>query len=145
MMIRKMTVADAEAISKIEEQCFSQPWSKQSFVQAAQDENALFLVACEEDQPVGYAGMYLSAPEGEITNVAVMEAFRGKGIAKALMRQQQVQSATFGIDRIVLEVRVSNASAIAAYEGTDFVIAGIRKNFYSFPKEDAQIMVWERN
>ena len=45
-----------------------------------------------------------------------------------------------GIKAFTLEVRESNLAAISLYQKLGFVSAGIRKNFYDAPKENAVIM-----
>jgi ribosomal-protein-alanine N-acetyltransferase len=139
-----MEPADAAAVSEIEQQSFSQPWSRQGFLDALANEYTVFFVAEEEAAIAGYVGMYISLDEGEITNVAVRPELRGKGIAKALLEQTLSYAKNHGITRIVLEVRVSNAPAIGLYEGFGFEIIGTRKGLYEFPREDAHIMVWEK-
>lgn len=148
MMIRKMTIEDAVSAARIEKGIFSQPWSEHAFVESLQNENTLFLVAEErlpsgQMQIAGYVGMYLAFDEGEITNVAVDEAFRNKGIGQALVEELIAQASQKNICRIILEVRVSNAPAISLYKKMNFKKIGTRKNFYDFPKEDADIMLWE--
>ncbi len=92
---------------------------------------------------IGYIGMYISFEEGEITNVAVTPFARQKGIGNALIKAIKEAARKQNLQRIVLEVRVSNQSAIALYKKNAFVSIGIRKNFYEKPVEDANIMVCE--
>ena len=66
--------------------------------------------------------------------------FEEKG--SALVEQMQQWSLEHGVNRIVLEVRSGNMPAICLYEHKGFVKLGVRKNFYQFPKEDADIMEW---
>ena len=51
----------------------------------------------------------------------------------------------YGIDnslaRLTLEVRPSNAGAVALYESFGFEPVGRRRNFYSRPAEDGLVMV----
>jgi ribosomal-protein-alanine N-acetyltransferase len=148
MMIREMTPMDADAAAFIEKETFSQPWSRQAFLDSLANPNTMFLTAEEEcggndDAPVviGYVGMYLAGDEGEITNVAVTPDFRRKGIGKALISELIARAEERGVSRIVLEVRVSNHPAIALYEQMGFCRVGTRRGFYDFPKEDADIMI----
>ena len=100
------------------------------------------MVAEEEKQILGYVGMYVTVPEGEITNVAVKLEYRDRKIGSTLVEQMQQWSLEHGVNRIVLEVRSGNMPAICLYEHKGFVKLGVRKNFYQFPKEDADIMEW---
>ena len=143
MKIWEMKETDLEAVAALEAQTFSMPWSEQGFADTLMREDVLFLVAREGEQLLGYVGVYCTADEGEITNVAVAEAARRHGVGRALLEALIETLAARGINRIVLEVRVSNEPAIRLYEQMDFSVAGTRKNFYEKPTEDAYVMVRE--
>lgn len=160
MLIRKMTMEDIRQVVEIEAQCFSLPWSQTSFEDSLKRDDTVFLV-CEQNKSdklltklqnntnpvdkiiIGYIGMYLSFEEGEITNVAVLPSARKQGIGERLIKEMKKVALQQKIERIVLEVRVSNQPAINLYEKNDFRSIGIRKNFYEKPVEDANIMVCE--
>ena len=91
----------------------------------------------------GYCGIYLAADEGEITNVAVAECFRRRGIAGLLVEQILTESRNRGAARVFLEVRESNFPAIQLYEKHGFQVVGTRRAFYQKPTEDALLMRWE--
>lgn len=143
-----MMPGDVRQVAAIERDTFSQPWSEQGFLDSLANPDTLFLVAedaaTDEPQILGYVGMYCALDEGEITNVAVAQQARRRGAGKALIGELLRQAKERGICRIILEVRVSNNSAIRLYEGMQFYKVGTRKGFYDFPKEDADIMVWEK-
>ena len=141
MLIRKMTQEDVQQVAAIEKACFSRPWSEKGFYDSLALGYTFFFVAEEDGRILGYIGMYLSIEEGEITNVAVHPAARGKGIGTALVRKMIDAAKMADAERIVLEVRKSNASAIYVYEQSGFENVGIRKGFYDLPKEDAVIMI----
>lgn len=152
MMIRRMRPEDVAGAAEIERLTFSAPWSEKGFLDALENVNAVFFVAEEEavnscgdvaSVILGYIGMYVSIDEGEITNVAVGQHFRGGGVGKALIEKILSYAGANQITRIVLEVRVSNAAAIGLYAKYGFAKVGTRKGFYEFPKEDADIMIWE--
>lgn len=140
--IRTMCPADVAAVAEIEARSFSQPWSRQGFMDALGLDGTLFLVAEEEGKVLGYIGMYSAFEEGEITNVAVDAPERCRGIGGMLLAEAQKTAGQRGLSRIVLEVRVSNESAIQLYERCGFVKQGVRRGFYDFPKEDAYIMIY---
>lgn len=139
-MIRRMEHTDAEAVSIMEGEIFSQPWSCQGFLDAIDKDNVIFLVAEIEGRLVGYCGLYCALDEGEITNVAVGKEFRNCGIGKQLMQRLLLEAKKADITNIILEVRRSNEGAIHLYESLGFTIQGIRKGFYEFPKEDGYVM-----
>lgn len=143
MMIRRMTAADISSVAELETRIFSVPWSVQGFADTLYREDVLFFVAYEEEKLLGYAGVYCTADEGEITNIAVSPLARRHGVGRALMETLANALADRQIDRIVLEVRVSNEAAIRLYEQMGFAVVGTRKNFYEKPLEDAYVMVRE--
>ena len=130
-----MTAEDVPAVAAIEKDCFSEPWSEQGFLDGM-DNSAIFLVAEDEEQIAGSIG--------EITNVAVAQSARDRGMGASLVAAMQQWALEHGVERIVLEVRVSNAPAIHVYEKKGFVTIGVRKNFYRLPTEDAGIMEWQK-
>lgn len=153
MNIRIMREDDVPYVAQIEREAFSLPWSAEAFSTAVKDKNALFLVAekCPADSSMeevlavaGYIGMYVSVPEGEITNVAVAAGLRGRGCGAGLVRAMQQRAAAFGVNRIFLEVRESNAAAIHVYNAAGFETIGRRRGFYELPREDALVMRWNK-
>ncbi|MBO5247560.1 MAG: ribosomal protein S18-alanine N-acetyltransferase [Eubacterium sp.] len=141
MTIRKMMQQDLDAVTALEAECFSVPWSRQGFEDILYREDVVFLVAEEAGHLLGYVGIYCTADEGEITNVAVAPQARRKGVGYALLTQLMSELEIRELETIVLEVRVSNEAAIHLYEQMHFEIAGKRKNFYERPVEDAYVMV----
>ena len=144
MRIRQMTEKDVPTVALIERDCFSEPWSEQGFLDGMANSTVFFAAEDDRGNVVGYIGMYLMKPEGEITNVAVAKEVRGRGIGAALVASMQQWAEEHGIERIVLEVRVSNAPAIHVYEEKGFITIGVRKNFYRLPTEDAGNMEWQK-
>ncbi|NCB42831.1 MAG: ribosomal-protein-alanine N-acetyltransferase [Clostridia bacterium] len=140
-IIRKALLKDVDALARIENLCFSSPWSKEAFAQDI-EKNALaryFLV--EEDEIIiAYAGLWLIHPEGHITNIAVHPQYRRKGIGRALLKNMLEQSEEEGITCHTLEVRISNLKAIELYRSFGFFECGIRKNYYEDTGEDALIL-----
>ena len=127
-------------MANIEKSIFSQPWSKKGFLEAYNQKQNIILVADEEGEICGYICMYVSFDEGEITNVAVKEKYRGRGLGKAIVKDLLDRAAKANVSRCILEVRKSNAPAISLYKKMNFNEIGVRKGFYDFPKEDALIM-----
>ena len=104
------------------------------------DDNASFIVAEDtEGNVIGYAGLHVVLDEGYIDNIAVEEAARRHGVASALL-DVYCRFAAVNLAFLTLEVRKSNAPAIALYEKHGFQQAGLRKGYYQHPREDALIM-----
>lgn len=129
MLIRRMAEEDTAKVAQIEKECFSQPWSQQGFIEALKGTDNILVVAEENGEIYGYVCMYVSFEEGEITNVAVSEQYRNKGVGRLLMQGIEREAKANGVERIVLEVRVSNNSAISLYKSMNYRELGIRKNF----------------
>lgn len=139
--IRRMTAEDISAVARLEQECFAEPWSENALAESLADANYVFFVAAFLDETVaGYVGAYLAADELSITNVAVTASYRRCGAANQLMKALDAFAKEKNLYGITLEVRVSNSAAIALYEKNGYEKSGIRKGFYSKPKEDALIM-----
>lgn len=141
MNITRMKENDLEQVAAIEWEAFSQPWTKQGFLDAINNENTLYLVAEENHSVLGYLGLWQSFEEADITNVAVRADCRRKGVAHCLLEETKRLAAERGITTLTLEVRVSNEPAIRLYEKCGFRSLGVRPGFYEKPREDAMIMM----
>lgn len=135
--VRRACAADIPALCRLEIECFSQPWSEKSFGDFFALDYTIAYVAESDGRIIGYAGMYLSFGDGEITNIAVTREYRRRGAATALL---DALKGTAGVERLLLEVRESNSAARTLYRRFGFAEDGIRRGFYSDPREDAVLM-----
>ncbi len=143
-VIRRMTREDLDAVTAIEEATFARPWSRESFRQELErNVAARYLVAETEGKVVGYAGAWVILDESHITNIAVLEDFRGRGIGKQLTEALLQYLSNLGACYATLEVRVSNERAQNLYKSLGFVSVGKRKRYYEDNGEDAFLMVCE--
>lgn len=142
--IRELRYEDVDAVCSLEEEAFSMPWHKQSFIEMIENKDALYLVAIEDNQVVGCCGLRSIVGEGDISNIVVKKECQGRGIAQLILKElMETGNKRFQIESFTLEVRLSNQNAIHIYEKLGFNSEGIRKNFYEKPTEDAMIM-WKR-
>lgn len=142
--IREMAASDAGALARLDARCFSVPWSEQSFNDEAENPIAYYFVACAGDgEIIGYAGYWRVGDEADITNIAVAEHMRRRGIASELLERLIRLARGEGLALMTLEVRKSNAPARALYERFGFKALGERKSYYINPREDAVIMTLE--
>ena len=142
MQIVPMTAGHIPALVALETACFSHPWTEAGFTEELNNPPAVFLVAEKNGEVVGYMGFHDVVGEGFVTNVAVSPACRRQGVACALITAAQDICQKRGICRLALEVRESNAAAIALYERHGFRADGRRPRFYSAPTEDALLYSW---
>ncbi len=144
MIIRQMEEKDLEQVCQIEQESFSMPWTYKDFLSAIDGDELyylkIYLVAENENGILGYCGLWGIAGEGQVNNVVVKEEFRNQHIGKLLLSELIQQGVGRGLESFTLEVRVSNESAKRLYSNMGFQVAGIRKDFYSLPTEDAIIM-----
>ena len=140
MRIEKMTADHVSAIAEIEKLCFSDPWSENSISSELDNKLSYWLVAMEDDRVAGYVGSQTVLGWTDMMNVAVHPDFRRRGIGEALVVQLEADLKTMDSQCLTLEVRESNAPAIALYEKLGFQQVGLRKNYYRNPKENALIL-----
>lgn len=137
--IEPMTLEDLEAVAKIEQDSFEQPWSPQSFrTELIRNDMAHYLVARVGERVAGYGGIWIIFDEAHLTTLAVAEPYRRCGIGAALLKALMKKSASLGARRISLEVRPSNHTARSLYEKFGFTIKGVRKHYYF--DEDGLVM-----
>jgi len=136
MTIRRLTEADIPAAAELEKACFSVPWTEGML--SGEVAEGLYLGAFEGETLVGYCGMRAVLDEGYINNVAVLPAFRRRGIARALLTE--LENSAEGLAFLTLEVRESNGAAQALYLSLGFLPVGRRPRYYERPVEDALLM-----
>lgn len=132
-------------VAALEQVCFSSPWSENSIAGELSNPLSLWLVAIEDGQLAGYIGSQSVMGESDMMNLAVDPAFRRRGAGRALVLALVEHLAQKGNHCLSLEVRASNAPALALYQGLGFAQVGRRPNYYRNPKEDGLILrkEWE--
>ena len=132
-----MNESHVSAVAELEKQNFSEPWPEIAVRSELTNKLALWLVAVEEGEVLGYVGSQTVLQEADMMNIAVSDSHRRQGIARLLVEELIRQLDAY---QLTLEVRSSNAPAIALYEKLGFTQVGLRKNYYHKPKEDALIL-----
>jgi ribosomal-protein-alanine N-acetyltransferase len=121
--------------------CFATSWARSEFErEIGQNSLATYMVAESGGQLIGYAGIWVVVNEGHLTNIAIHHDWRTQGIATMLLAELLAVARQKGAERFTLEVRPSNANAVALYEKFGFRTAGYRKGYYGDNGEDAAIM-----
>ena len=141
IQIVPMTEEHIDGVLAVEEATFSIPWSRVDFEKEVRENRmAIYYAAVLDGKVVGYAGMWHVITEGHITNVAVLEETRGKGVGAMLMEKLIAVAEEKAMTGMTLEVRMGNRPAQSLYHKYGFKAEGIRKNYYPDTKEDAVIM-----
>ena len=145
MTINPMKEDHVAQVAALERQCFADPWSEGSIASELDNPLSLWLVAEQDGAVCGYVGSQTVLDETDMMNIAVHPDCRRHGIAAALIDELIVRLKERGSHILRLEVRVSNAPAIALYDSLGFTQLGLRKNYYRNPKENALILgkEWE--
>ncbi|HEY7002661.1 MAG TPA: ribosomal protein S18-alanine N-acetyltransferase [Gaiellaceae bacterium] len=141
MEIRRLTLHDLDDIIDIENAVYPTPWSRSMFAGELAKPSSLSLGAFDEDwRLIAYLIVSRYDDAWHIMNVAVHPESRRQGVASRLL--DELFDLTAGGSRrgYTLEVRVSNATAIALYERFGFEPSGIRRGYYTDNREDALIM-----
>ena len=138
---RTLLPEDAEGVARVERESFPTPWSREDFWREASNDFACYIVALDDMEIIGFAGCWISFEEAQVTNIALTSAQRGRGLGKVLMAKLMRAAAERGAERMTLEVRPSNTSALRLYEGLGFAAIGVRKKYYQDNDEDA-ILMW---
>ena len=139
----RMVQEDADGVARVEAACMPVPWSRQSFWEEASHTDAYYLIARDVDRDnliVAYAGCWVLANEGHITNVAVDPDYQGQGLGRRLMNELTSRVKALGVDSMTLEVRPSNTVAFNLYTSLGFRSVGQRPKYYTNPVEAAEIM-----
>ncbi len=140
-LIERLTPDRFSEVAELEELCFSLPWRENSLALLVAEKNVGFIVIDSKTGRVAaYGGMLAVLDEGQITNIATHPEYRRRGFGERVVRALIEYAEAEGLNIISLEVRESNYAAIALYEKLGFLKVGVRKNFYTLPRENGIVM-----
>ena len=140
MEIIKMKESHVSQIAALEKLCFSDAWSENSIRSELSIKLSLWLVAVDGDRVAGYIGSQTVLGWADMMNLCVSPDYRRQGLGEQLTAELERQLRENRVECLTLEVRVSNAPAIALYEKLGFVQVGKRPRYYEKPREDALIL-----
>ena len=127
-------------LAALERACFSHPWSEAMLAEELYNDNASLVAAEGEDGTVlGYGEVRAVLDEGTLEKIAVAPKYRRQGVAEAIL-SAFLRFGQAHLAFLTLEVRETNAPAIALYEKLGFEPVGRRKNYYRQLHEDALLM-----
>lgn len=128
--IKEMTLSDFEEIKEILQTDFDEFWTPSILKSELESDLSKYIVAKQENQIVGFAGVIILPDDVEITNIVTKKSERKKGIGKLLL-DKLIQMA-FELEKdISLEVNEKNEAAINLYKKAGFKEVGIRKKYYN--------------
>ncbi len=140
--VRTMRADDVDAVVAIETETFSSPWQRDTFLELIGRPTLEALVMEHRSIGiVGYAVLWCVLDQGELSNLAIVPPLRGRGLGALLLGRAVAIARARGVETICLEVRESNAAALALYERFGFAQVGVRRGYYERPKEDARILM----
>lgn len=140
---RLATAEDLDGVLAIEEASFNNPTTREWYeAELQRPEVCHIYVLRTPDWPVAaFCAFWRVEDQIHINNLAVRPELRGQGLASRLLSSVLAELAQEGADRATLEVRRSNLPALRLYAKAGFVEAGVRRNYYTQPVEDALVLV----
>ncbi len=140
--IRRMTLADLDEVTALEEAIFARPWTRADYEgELTRNKAARYLVAEAGGSVIAFAGAWIILDESNITHIAVAEEWRRRGVGQAVTGALLQYLSNLGAAYATLEVRESNQAARHLYGKLGFFPVGRRKRYYEDNGEDALIMV----
>lgn len=162
LTLRYMRAGDIGQVVAIDNVSFDPPWSARAYAYEISESNYSHMVALERSgsgaaasrwrrwfglnasadasMVVGYGGLWQIADEAHISTIATHPGWRGRGYGEILLAGMVHRAYTLGAAYVVLEVRVSNHVALALYHKYDFLIVGVKQDYYRNNHEDAYDM-----
>ena len=139
MEIFTMTLEDLEQMKDTLYSDFDNFWSYNVLKQELENKNTTYIVAKENNEVVGFAGISICLDEATLNNIVVKKSYRNRGIGGELLESLIELCAELHISTFTLEVDTENEPAIHLYEKFGFKNLGIRKKYYNNSR-DAFIM-----
>lgn len=128
------------SVAALEAECFSRPWKENDLRMLIGSMGVGFVALCGE-KVAAFGGMTTVLDEGQITSVVTAPECRRMGLGRRIMDSLEKFAHENGISFLSLEVRESNLSARELYRSCSWEEAGVRKNFYDLPLENAIVMI----
>ncbi len=138
--LRPMRREDVSQVMEIEVECFPTPWHASAYYTELANRSACYVVASNNSQIVGYAGMWIIMDEAHITTLGVAPERRRLKIGEQLLVALLDEALRRGARRATLEVRQRNTAAQSLYRKYGFAAAAIRRAYYTDNRENAVVM-----
>ena len=144
--LRLLQAEDLELLSGLEQQCFAPPWSEKQLITYLSNSRSCGYLLLNDEQVVGFALYSTLLDEAELLQIGIVPQSRGQGLGEQLLRQSQRDLREKAIERILLEVRITNKAAIGLYHKLGYQQDGLRKGYYPAAegREDAVLMSYSK-
>ena len=137
--VEKMTILDLEKIKQNLQTDFDEFWTPTILESELNNTNSLYFVAKENENILGFAGIWITPDTVELNNIVIKKDSRGKGYSKVLLEKLIEISKETSREIFTLEVSEENVVAINLYKKYGFENVGLRKKYYK-GKYDAILM-----
>lgn len=148
MKIRRAVPGDLFAVNQIERTCFDSSPFEMGFIREMLVSRHFITWVAEEEEVIGYITLMKREDEPvlRLISLAVVPAYRGRGVGKALLEEVKKYALRNGKQKVSLEVRITNVPAVNLYLQSGFKIKGIIRGYYKRGRrrEDAFYMTYER-
>ena len=141
--LKVMLEADVDAVLNVEYSAYSHPWTRGIFLDCVKSGYECWMLF-RGAQQVGHAVLTAAAGESHLLNLTIKPESQGNGFGRYLLQHMLMRAQQREADICFLEVRASNAAAIALYDQVGFNEIGRRKNYYPMAggREDALVMAF---
>lgn len=140
LQFRPAQRSDIAHVAAIEARVHAGPWSPAQLADCLAPGNGFWVVE-SGGEIAAYAVVQEVLDEASLLNIAVDAPWQGQGLGRALLTFLLARAREHGMRQMFLEVRESNARAIALYESCGFKLVGRRKAYYGHlgGREDARV------
>ena len=128
--LRPMHIGCLDQVIEIERRAYAFPWTEGIFRDCLNVGYSAWVVSSPTDEVLAYAVMSMAVGEAHVLNLCVEPAYHQQGLGRFLLTHLQELARSAGMDIMLLEVRKSNAAAIALYQAMGFHKLGVRKAYY---------------
>lgn len=141
LSFRPMLEVDLPEVLEIERRSYPYPWTRTIFSDCLRA--GYSCQVCEREGILaGYGVLSVAAGESHLLNLCVRPENQQQGIGVKLLNNMISMARRYGAEVVFLEVRPSNAAALALYGHNGFNELGVRKDYYPAAegREDALIL-----
>lgn len=140
---RILTAADLDGVLEIEAESFNNPTTREWYERELERPEVCFIYVLRTPvvRVAAFCAFWRVADQAHINNLAVRPELRGRGLGSQMLEAIIAEAQSLGAGSLTLEVRRSNIPAQRLYRRAGFHEAGVRKNYYTQPVEDALVLV----